>query len=80
MFIDSQTLFTQTIDNLESVAAYLRDEVDERVRSRQLTDEERRCKEALLTLSVLVPKLRAVQIDQVRSIAAQQLPLCTHCD
>ena len=79
MFIEPSALLDQTIDTLQTLAAYLEDEVDERTQpATSLSPEARRCKEALLTINVLIPKLRSVQM-------LQQLPrlaprICANCD
>jgi hypothetical protein len=80
MFIDPRTLMNQTIDDLQTLAAYLEDEVDERTHDQEkLTPEGRRCKEALMTINVLLPKLRAVMlIDEIQVRA--KLPACVNCD
>ena len=80
MFIDPRTLMTQTIDDLQSLAAYLEDEVDERTHDREkLTPEGRRCKEALMTINVLLPKLRAVMLIEEIQVRATS-PACVNCD
>ena len=80
MFIDPRTLMNQTIDDLQALAAYLEDEVDERTHDVEtLSPERRRCKEALLTINILLPKLRAVMLIeeiQVRPTAS----MCLNCD
>jgi len=80
MFIEPRALMNQTIDDLQTLAAYLEDEVDERTHDHdKLSAEARRCKEALMTINVLLPKLRAVMLMeeiQVRPTA----PVCANCD
>jgi hypothetical protein len=80
MFIDPRTLMHQTIDDLQTLAAYLEDEVDERTHDHEkLTPEGRRCKEALMTINVLLPKLRAVML--IEEIPARvHAPVCVNCD
>lgn len=80
MFIDPRTLMNQTIDDLQTLAAYLEDEVDERTHDlEKLTPEGRRCKEALMTINVLLPKLRAVMLIDDRQVRATS-PVCVNCD
>jgi hypothetical protein len=80
MFIDPRALMNQTIDDLQSLAAYLEDEVDERTHDQdKLTAEARRCKEALLTINVLLPKLRAVMlIEEIQARPTSRV--CVNCD
>jgi hypothetical protein len=81
MFIDPRTLFDETLEHLETLSVYLADEVDERTHEQsQLTPDARRCKEALLTIKVLIPKLRDARAAQIFHGAPNQLTLCVHCD
>lgn len=76
----SPALIDRSIVQLESLAAFLADEVEKPWTTTLLPLQERRlCKEALLTISVLLPKLRAVQSAQV-SLANDQRPECASCD
>jgi hypothetical protein len=80
MFIEPTALLEQTIDTLQTLAAYLEDEVDERTRpAASLSPEARRCKEALLTINVLIPKLRSVQMLQELPRAATPR-ICANCE
>ena len=80
MFIDPRTIMNQTIDDLQTLAAYLEDEVDERTHDHEkLTPEGRRCKEALMTINVLLPKLRAVMLIDEMQVRAKS-PACVNCD
>jgi hypothetical protein len=76
----SPALIDRSIAQLESLAAFLTDEVQQPWTTNLLPLSERRlCKEALLTISVLLPKLRAVRQAQV-SPADRQSPRCPSCD
>ena len=77
---ESPALIDRSIAQLESLAAFLADEVQQPWMTGVLPPSERRlCKEALLTISVLLPKLRAVRGAQVSPIDRQP-PRCTVCD
>ena len=81
MFIDPRTLFDETLEHLETLSVYLADEVDERTHDQsQLPPDARRCKEALLTIRVLIPKLREARASQAFNGAPNQLTLCVHCE
>jgi len=68
MFIEPLQLIDQTIDQLQTLAAHFEDETSERIaNAAPLTPEARRFKEALLTINVLIPKLRAAKLAQVMS-------------
>jgi len=76
----SPALIDRSIAQLESLQAFLADEMQQPWTTTLLPLSERRlCKEALLTISVLLPKLRAVQRAHV-STASRQPPRCTSCD
>ena len=76
----SPVLIDRSIDQLESLATFLMDEVQRPWTTALLPCAQRRlCKEALLTISVLLPKLRAVRRAQV-SQADERPPTCTSCD
>lgn len=76
----SPALIDRSIAQLESLAAFLTDEVEQPWTTALLPLSERRlCKEALLTISVLLPKLRAVRRAQV-SPSDLQSPRCTSCE
>lgn len=80
MFIDPLALTARIIEDLESLSVYLEDEVDERTHDPvTLTPEAKRCKEALMTVGVLIPKLRAVQTVQ-RSQLSPNPSFCANCD
>jgi hypothetical protein len=77
---ESPVLIDRSIAQLESLAAFLADEVQRPWTTTVLPLGERRlCKEALLTISVLLPKLRAVRRAHI-SPADRQPPKCTGCD
>jgi hypothetical protein len=79
MFIEPSALLAQTIDTLQTLAAYLEDEVDERTRpAASMSAEARRCKEALMTINVLIPKLRSVQMLQELPRVAPRI--CANCE
>jgi hypothetical protein len=76
----SPILIDRSIAELESLATFLADEVQQSWTAALLPSSERRlCKEALLTISVLLPKLRAVRRAKV-SAAEPQPPRCRSCD
>lgn len=76
----SPLLIDRSIAQLESVAAFLTDEVQQPWTTALLPLSERRlCKEALLTTSVLLPKLHALQRAHI-SPADRQSPTCASCD
>ena len=80
MFIDPRTLFDETLDRLETLSVYLADETDERTHDLALlSPEARRCKEALLTIKVLIPKLRQARAAELFRDAANG-PVCATCD
>jgi hypothetical protein len=81
MFIDPLTVLDGTLESLELLSAFLSDEIDERMHDPDtLTPQARKCREALLTIKVLLPKLREVRAAQMRQLAHNQLPLCIHCE
>jgi hypothetical protein len=81
MFIDPLTVLDGTLENLELLCAFLSDEIDERMHDPDtLTPQARKYKEALLTIKILMPKLREVRAAQMGQIARNQLPLCIHCE
>jgi hypothetical protein len=75
MFITPLTLIEQTIDDLEEL---LSDEVDARLRA-EARPEGKICKEALLTIGVLLPKLKAVRCSPV-AMTADYRTRCASCD
>lgn len=78
MFITPMTLIERTIDDLESLRELLADEVDARLRS-EPRPEGRLCKETLLTISVLLPKLQAVRCSPV-AMTPEHRGVCASCD
>jgi hypothetical protein len=75
----SPGLIDRSIAQLENLAAFLTDEVQQPWTTTVLPPTERRlCKEALLTICVLLPKLRAVQRAHV-SPEDRQPSRCTDC-
>jgi hypothetical protein len=77
---ESPAVIDRSIAQLERLAAFLADEIQQPWTTTVLPLSERRlCKEALLTISVLLPKLHAVQRAQVRP--AEHRPSgCASCD
>lgn len=77
---DSPALIDRSIAQLESLASFLADEVERPWTTTALPLSERRlCKETLLTISVLLPKLQAVR--RARALeSAGQAPRCESCD
>jgi hypothetical protein len=78
MFISPLCLIDQTIDHLESLSEMLTDEVDERFLAAS-KPEGRLCKETLLTIGVLLPKLKAVRCSPV-ALVAGRAGGCATCD
>ena len=78
MFITPLTLIEQTIEDLEALTELLTDEVDARLRA-ELRPEGKLCKEALLTISVLLPKLKAVRCSPV-AMTGEYRSGCASCD
>lgn len=76
----SPLLIDRSIAQLEILAAFLTNEVQQPWTTDLLPLSERPlCKEALLTISVLLPKLRAVQRAHL-SPADRQSSGCASCD
>ncbi|HEX2494074.1 MAG TPA: hypothetical protein VHK24_09885 [Steroidobacter sp.] len=81
MFTDPRTLVDETLDRLETLAVLLADEVDERMHEHaELSPDARRCKEALLTMKVLIPKLREARAAQLFHGSRNPLALCGNCE
>lgn len=80
MLASPLSVLNQTLHDLQTLSEHLIDEVDERaITSHQLTAERRLCREALQTISVLIPKLEAVRGTSV--VAAMDHPrVCLNCD
>lgn len=77
---ESPALIDRSIAQLESLAAFLADEVQRPWTTAVLPLPERRlCKEALLTISVLLPKLHAVRRARL-SPSDKLLSRCPSCD
>ena len=73
-------LIDRSIAQLESLAAFLADEVQRPWTSAVFPVTERRlCKEALLTISVLLPKLQAVRSAHA-SASDRQPAQCPSCN
>ena len=78
MFISPLSLIDRTIDHLESLSELLADEVDERMR-KEPKPQRRLCKEALLTIGVLLPKLKAVRCSPI-AMTTGRPGGCPTCD
>jgi hypothetical protein len=78
MFITPLHLIDQTIDDLEALTEVLADEVDTRV-SAHPRPEGKLCKEALLTISVLLPKLKAVRCSPI-AMTVDYRSACPSCE
>jgi hypothetical protein len=78
MFVTPLTLIDRTIEHLETLTELLADEVDERLRN-ELKPEGKLCKEALLTISVLLPKLKAVRCTPV-AMTPDYRSACPSCE
>jgi len=77
---ESPALIERSIADLERLATFLADELQQPWTTTLLPLSERRlCKEALFTVSVLLPKLRAVRRAHT-SPPDRQPPRCTSCD
>lgn len=79
MFIDPVQLIDQTIDHLQTLAAHFEDETSPPASNAALSPEGRRCKEALMTINVLIPKLRAARLAQPQLNTRQQR-ICLTCE
>ena len=76
----SQVLIEDTIARLEALAEVLRSERDGHSSSSDgLTDVERRRKEVGLSIRVLLPKLKLMQVADVSTSLAPGR-LCLHCE
>lgn len=77
---ESPAVIDRSIAQLERLATFLADEIQQPWMTTVLPLSERRlCKEALLTISVLLPKLHAVQRAQVHPVAYRPSG-CSNCD
>ncbi len=81
MFTDPLTLFDQTIDNLETLAAVLADELDERMHS---PEAERSgvtvYRAAHIKIGSLLPALRAARVAQEELTRLSRRAHCMNCD
>jgi len=75
------TVIDRAIDSLEELGAYLTDEVAEETVDQRLTQRGKACKEAQLSIQVLVAKLQAIRVAG-RPIDTRQLQLrgCEVCE
>ena len=84
MLTDPLTLFDQTIDNLELLAALLADEIDERVQNPQaqqgIQDTMSLHRATHGKIRILLPILRAARAAQEDLSRATRPSYCLHCD
>jgi hypothetical protein len=74
-----RVLLDTSIAQLQTLAGFLADEIGEyRQRSAVATPEARACKEILLTISVLIPKLQAARYVVTEDGTARRR--CLDCD
>jgi hypothetical protein len=79
MTITPRVLLDTSIAQLQTLAAFLAEEMGEyRQRSVVATPEARACKEILLTISVLIPKLQAARY--VVADESARLRRCVDCE
>jgi hypothetical protein len=81
MISTPHTLLDISIAQLQTLASFLVEEMDN-AREREtaaVSPEARACKEILLTLSVLIPKLQAARYVIPRDSAAQPEEQCEAC-
>lgn len=78
MFITPLTLIDRTIDDLEALSELPADETDALLCA-EPRPESKLCKEAVLTISVLLPKLKAVRCSPV-AMTAEYRGACASCD
>jgi hypothetical protein len=80
MISTPHTLLDISIAQLQTLASFLVEEMDiARERETSVSPEARACKEILLTLSVLIPKLQAARYVIPRDSAAQPGESCEAC-
>lgn len=78
MFVDASDLIARTINDLESIADLLKKESEEHTLDDRLAPlDARTAKETTLTISILLPKLRAVQAGVGRTPYPRT---CANCD
>ena len=80
MNITPRVLLDTSIAQLQTLASFLAEEMGEhRARSVNATPEARACKEILLTISVLIPKLQAARyvVTEEGGVARRQ---CIECE
>ena len=77
---ESPAVIDGSIAQLERLATFLADEIQQPWTTTRLPLSERRlCKEALLTISVLLPKLQAVRRAQAVDLEHRS-PRCRSCE
>ncbi len=80
MLRDPLTLIDQSIENLRTLVELFADEAGERLPAAPMTPEARLCKEAALTIRVLLPKLQAARQTQVTASLPRAYRQCVHCE
>lgn len=79
MNADARTLLDVSIANLQTLATLLADELGDCGQPLPpASPEARACKEALLTISVLIPKLRVAR--SIVPVSALLGRPCSHCE
>lgn len=79
MTTDARTLLDVSIANLTTLASLLADELGDCGRPLPVSSPEARaCKEALLTITVLIPKLRVAR--SMVPVSALLGRGCSHCE
>ena len=74
------SVINETLEHLQTLSELLLDEVDGRaISSIEISAERRLCKEALQTIRVLIPKLRAVRGTSVVGVI-EGPRTCMTCD
>jgi len=81
MTIDAQDLIRETIGNLEVLAGLLKDSPDPSSRDKHgLTPEARTRKEVGLSIGVLLPKLRTINVGDDDAIELPRHRACIDCE
>lgn len=77
----TRILLDTSIAQLRTLAAFLAEEMGEyRHKSEAANLEARACKEILLTISVLIPKLQAARYVVVDDSSGSSMGRCVSCD
>ena len=81
MFTDPATLMDQTIENLETLAVVLADEIDERMHHSVSSPRTAYLyRSAHLKIGELLPALRAARVTQQAQSAAMNRTRCINCE